>query len=151
MIPFLKGGTGACAPQSAVIWASYHTALGTALVRGNKQLIVIVLRRVAGFTLTDAARSTYTQGIQHKLQQKQPVEVIWTFDHDASWSPSLRVFQACPTVRRPQGKTQKKDPDLERLEFFLPWERVRNYCWLAANETWTCISSEKWMDGWMDG
>ncbi|KAI3353975.1 hypothetical protein L3Q82_018535, partial [Scortum barcoo] len=75
-------------------------------------------RRVAGCSLRDRVRSSDTQeelGVEPlllRMIERSQLRVARASVLDAPWTPPWEVFQAWPTGRRPQGKTQDT---LERL------------------------------------
>ncbi|KAI3361968.1 hypothetical protein L3Q82_012316 [Scortum barcoo] len=75
------------------------------------------LRRVAGRSLRDRVRSSVTReelGVEPLLLhiERSQLSVAWASVSDAPGRLPREVFQACPTGRRPLGKTQDT---LERL------------------------------------
>lgn len=48
---------------------------------------------------------------------KEPVEVVWASDQDASRESSVHIFQACPTGKRTQCRDFKSH---------LAWEQLRD-------------------------
>ncbi len=90
--------------------------------------------------------------------------MVWASGQDASWAPSLEVFWARPTSRRPGTRWRDYISYLAWEYLGIPPEELENIA--GERDVWNTLLSllppqpgpeekrkrmDEWMDGWMGG